>query len=376
MFKKATIKLLAGAGIMVNGKNPWDMCVYNDRVLQQAFFYGNLGLGESFMRKWNDRNWGWDCNRLDDFIYRLIRADLDKRKYISKASTFIKFLLINAQKINPWKVAKQHYDLGNDLFRAMLDQETMSYSCGYWKDGDTLDLAQLRKLDLICKKLQLKAGETVLDIGCGWGGFAQYAASRYGVRVTGLTISEEQAKLARERCRNERVEILLEDYHNHKGKYDKIVSVGMFEHVGPKNYRTYMEMVNRCLKDDGIFLLHTISCLENDISTDPWIEKYIFPNGVIPSLNQILTAANGIFNKLDEHEFGSCYDKTLMAWWQKFDAAYKELSKNNHKYDERFYRMWQYYLLSCAGAFRAEKLKLWEFVFTKPGNQVKIEEIR
>lgn len=359
MLEKKFIALLGEAGIHVNGADPWDMQIHSNEVFWSLMF-GNLRLGETYMAG------NWDAERLDEFFFRLLKAGLDKRKYVANLLTFVKFLLINAQKLNPWKVAERHYDLGNDLFEAMLDGQ-MQYSCAYPKKGDSLDLAQIRKLDLICRKLQLKAGDDVLDIGCGWGGLAQYAAAKYGVNVTGLTISREQAELARQRCKNLPVAIITEDYGKFLDgdkKWDKIVSVGMFEHVGPKNYRTYMELANKSLKPEGIFLLHTIGGLSQGLNTDPWIERYIFPGGVIPSKLQITKAAKGIFAERDCHEFGACYDWTLMRWWQNFHTAWPELSKNP-KYDRRFYRMWEYYLKSCAGAFRAGKLQLWQIVFTK-----------
>ena len=365
MLEKKFTNLLNRAEIKVNGSNPWDIKIHSDNVYWSLIF-GNLRLGESYMGE------DWDCGQLDEFFYRLFKAGLDKRKYISNLLAAARLMLINAQKLNPWRVGTRHYDLGNDLFEAMLDGN-MQYSCGYWKgDTDNLELAQLRKLDLVCKKLRLKAGDDVLDIGCGWGGFAQYAASSYGVTVTGLTISKEQAELARQRCKDLPVTIVLEDYREFLSgnkKWDKVVSVGMFEHVGPKNYRAYMKAVNKSLKDGGLFLLHTIGGLCDAINTDPWIEKYIFPNGVIPSEKQITDAADGIFSRKDLHEFGKYYDKTLMAWWKNFNAAWPELSKNP-KYDKRFYRMWEYYLKSCAGAFRAEKLKLWQIVFCKKGTDI------
>jgi len=360
MLEKKFIKLLNEAGINVNGANPWDMKINSDRVFWSLVF-GNLKLGETYMAG------DWDCKQLDEFFFRLLKGGLNQRRYITNLLTFAKFMLVNAQKLNPWKVAEHHYDLGNDLFEAMLDGN-MQYSCAYPKKGDNLELAQLRKLDLVCRKLQLKAGEDVLDIGCGCGGFAQYAAAKYGVNVTGLTVSKEQAELARQRCKDLPVAIITEDYNKFLTggrKWDKIVSVGMFEHVGPKNYPTYMELAEKSLKPEGIFLLHTIGWLCDSINTDPWIERYIFPNGVIPSKLQIAAAAEKIFSEIDCHEFGACYDWTLMQWWQKFNAAWPRLSAENPKYDKKFYRMWEYYLKSCAGAFRARKLRLWQIVFTK-----------
>jgi cyclopropane-fatty-acyl-phospholipid synthase len=270
--------------------------------------------------------------------------------------------LMNPQSYRrAFQVGEHHYDTGNDIFEAMLDS-SMSYSCGYWAEADDLEQAQFNKLDLICRKLELQPGEKLLDIGCGWGGMAKHAAEHYGVEVTGVTVSREQQKLALERCKGLPVEIELKDYRDLTGHFDKVVSVGMFEHVGPKNYATYFDTALRLMKDDGLFLLHTIGDYTTCHGTDAWIEKYIFPNGKLPSARQLAAAVEDRFLIEDWHNFGPDYDKTLMAWWNNFDAAWPELKGN---YDERFYRMWKYYLLCCAGMFRAKQGQLWQLVLSK-----------
>ncbi len=249
----------------------------------------------------------------------------------------------------------------------------MNYSCGYWREAKTLDEAQVAKLDLICKKLKLKPGMTVLDIGCGWGSLAKFAAEKYKVKVVGVTVSKEQAKLARELCTGFDITIRLQDYRDLKEKFDRVVSVGMFEHVGYKNYKEFMEVVNRSLKDDGLFLLHTIGGNKSVKHNDPWIEKYIFPNSMLPSVNQITKATEDIFILRDWHNFGGDYDKTLMAWHKNFNESWDKI-KNN--YDERFRRMWNYYLLILAGAFRAHRFQLWQIVFSKKDAPVEYKSIR
>jgi cyclopropane-fatty-acyl-phospholipid synthase len=216
----------------------------------------------------------------------------------------------------------------------------------------------------VCKKINLQPGQRVLDIGCGWGSFAQYAAEEYGAEVVGITVSKEQVELGRERCKGLPVEIRLQDYREINEPFDHIISLGMIEHVGSKNYRTYMQTAHRCLKDNGIFLLHTIGSNRSVRTTDPWIEKYIFPNSQLPSIRQLALAAEGLFVMEDWQNFGVHYDKTLMAWYQNFDTGWDELKST---YSERFYRMWTYYLLSCAGSFRARKNQLWQIVFSKQG---------
>jgi len=243
----------------------------------------------------------------------------------------------------------------------MLD-EHMQYSCGYWKDATTLSEAQNAKLKLICEKLQLKPGMKLLDIGCGWGGLAEFAARYYGVSVFGVTISAEQQKMAQQRCEGLDVTILLQDYRDLHEQFDRIVSVGMFEHVGPKNYATYFDVVDRNLKPQGLFLLHSIGSNKTDDKVDPWINKYIFPNGRLPSVCQIAAASEPHFVMEDWHNFGADYDKTLMAWAERFHDSWPEISQ---RYGERFYRMFNYYLKACAGAFRARDIQLWQIVFSR-----------
>jgi cyclopropane-fatty-acyl-phospholipid synthase len=262
-----------------------------------------------------------------------------------------------------FEVGRRHYDLGNDLFRVMLDRRMM-YSCALWETADTLDDAQEAKLDLICRKLRLEPGMRVLDIGCGWGGLARYAAESHGVRATGVTVSERQVESAREACAGLPVEILLQDYREIDGRFDRIVSVGMFEHVGGENYRRYMQVVHRCLEEGGLFLLHTIAGNTSVRTVDPWVRTHIFPNSMLPSAAQISTAAEGLFVLEDWHSLGPHYDRTLMAWHANFLAAWGRLSA---AYDERFRRMWCYYLLSSAGAFRARSNQLWQIVLSKGG---------
>jgi cyclopropane-fatty-acyl-phospholipid synthase len=217
---------------------------------------------------------------------------------------------------------------------------------------------------MICQKLGLAPGMTLLELGCGFGGFARYAAQKYQVSVTGYTVSEKQAHFGREYCKGLPVEIRLEDYRNASGTYDRILSIGLMEHVGYKNYRTYMELTHRLLKEDGIAFVHTIGGNVTSAICNPWTAKYIFPNSVLPSIAALGNAMEGLFVMEDWHNFGEDYDKTLMAWHRNFTAAWHRLKD---RYGDRFYRMWEYYLLSCAGAFRSRTLQLWQIVLTRPG---------
>ena len=351
-------QLLDHAGVHIDGHAPCDIQVHNPKFYPRVIAGDSLALGESYMDGW------WDCEALDQFFERIMAARLDKKARKSKAlmRAAVKVRLTRMySRAKAFEVGRCHYDIGNDLFTVMLDKR-MNYSCAYWQEADTLDKAQEAKLELTCRKLGLKPGMRILDIGCGWGGFAIYAAEKYGVAVTGVTVSGEQVKLPQNRCTSVPVCFELKDYRNIQGTFDRIVSIGMFEHVGYTNYRTYMEVVNRCLKDDGLFLLHTIGSNTSVCSVDPWLAKYIFPNSMLPSARQITEAAEGIFIIEDWHSFGSHYDPTLMAWHQNFTDNWHCIQD---AYDQRFKRMWVYYLLSCAGSFRARRNQLWQIVFSK-----------
>lgn len=353
-------EMLSQAGITINGNQPQDIRVKNPEFFHRVLQEGSLGLGESYMDGW------WECDRLDIFFQRILAAELDTHlpKHFSDIVRIASARIFNYQtRKRAWIVGKEHYDLGNDLFSRMLDPY-MQYSCAYWKDAETLEQAQQAKLRMICEKLQLKPGMTLLDIGCGWGGLAQFAAQEYGVSVQGVTISAEQQKMAQDRCAGLDVKILLQDYRDLDEQFDRIVSVGMFEHVGPKNYRTYFEVVAKNLKPDGLFLLHTIGSNQTDLNVDPWINKYIFPNGCLPSVAHIASKSEDLFVLEDWHNFGCDYDRTLMAWYDAFQQSWPEI-KNN--YSDRFYRMFTYYLNACAGAFRARNIQLWQVLLSPKG---------
>jgi cyclopropane-fatty-acyl-phospholipid synthase len=351
--------LLQGTDIRIGGDRPWDIQVNDSRFFKRVLTQGSLGLGESYMDGW------WDCPDLDEMMTRLLGAELD-RAVVARvlALDIAEALLLNLQnRTRAWIVGRQHYDIGNDLYSAMLDS-TMVYSCGYWKDATTLDEAQKAKIDLVCRKLQLKPGMRVLDIGCGWGGAAHYVASRYGCSVVGVTVSEEQHRYGTELCRDLPVEIRLQDYRDIRETFDRVYSIGMFEHVGFRNYRRYMEVVRNLLVEQGLFLLHTIGGNRSVKTTDPWINRYIFPNGMLPSVRQVGAAIDGLFVMEDWHNFGQYYDTTLMHWFRNFEAAWPQLKE---RYGERFYRMWTYYLLSCAASFRVRKNQLWQVVLSVGG---------
>jgi cyclopropane-fatty-acyl-phospholipid synthase len=354
--------LLDLVGVKVDGPNPWDIRVNDERFYLRALKDKNLGLGESYMDGW------WDCSRLVEFIYRILSGRLDQ-----KVRTRFRLLLpvlcgalFNLQsRRRAKKVAQEHYDLDNELFLSFLDPYNQ-YSCAYFNGTDDLYQAQFNKMQLICRKIGAREGDSVLDIGFGWGGFAKYVAEHYGCTVTGINISSEQIRYAKEFCKGLPVTALNCDYREVSGRYNKIVSVGMFEHVGHKNYRTFMQTAHECLADDGVFLLHTIGGNEPDVRADPWITKYIFPNSMLPSISQIVRASEGLFLVEDLHNLGPHYDKTLMAWNSNFQEAWPRVGFG---YDDRFRRMWEYYFLTCAAAFRARYIHVWQIVFTKIGSR-------
>ena len=357
--KNIVTELLQSAGITINGNARYDIQIHDEDFYAAVLHERELGLGESYVEG------GWDCAHLDEFFDHILCANLEKKIKKSKLLFFkiIMAKIINLQnKRRAWMVGKKHYDLGDPLFHAMLDGN-MNYTCGYWKNAHSLEDAQQAKLELTCQKLSLKPGMRLLDIGCGWGALAKYAAEKYGVSVVGATISRNQYDHIKDYCKGLPIEIRLQDYRDIEGQFDRICSLGMFEHVGESNYSTYMRVVDRCLADDGLFLLHTIG--DNFIGpANEWISKYIFPNGVLPTISLIAKATEGLFVMEDWHNFGADYDKTLMAWQQNFERHWPQLKS---EYDDRFYRLWNYYLLSCAGAFRARTAQLWQVVFSKAG---------
>jgi cyclopropane-fatty-acyl-phospholipid synthase len=352
--------LLALADVQINGSRQWDIQVHDSRFHERVLRDSSLGLGEAYMDGW------WDCEAIDEMITRVLIARLDEK---IKQNLQIAFQVLKARFFNrqsssrAYEVGEHHYDLGNDLYCAMLDKR-LNYTCGYWKNAKNLDDAQEAKLDLVCQKIGIKPGIKILELGCGWGSFAKYAAEKYGASVLGLTVSKEQVALGMELCKGLPVELRLQDYREVEGKFDAVISIGVMEHVGEKNYRTYMQVVDRTLKDDGIAFIHTIGGNNSIITGEPWSDKYIFPNGMLPSIAQLGKAMEGLFVMEDWHNIGPNYDPTLMAWHANFEKAWPGL---RDKYGDRFYRMWRYYLLSSAGSFRARYQQLWQIVFTRQG---------
>ena len=359
-FRKRVVDLLGEADVVPGGTRAWDPRIHDQRFYARVLAQGSLGLGESYMDGW------WDVQSLDGMLFRLLRSGVDRRVHgIGEIWDGVRAHLVNLQSgRRAFEVGERHYDLGNDLYAAMLGKRLV-YSCGYWRAADNLDDAQEAKLDLVCRKLQLQPGMRVLDIGCGWGEALKYAAERYGVSGVGVTVSREQAGYARQLCAGLPVEIRLQDYREVGDRFDRVFSIGMFEHVGVRNYATYFDVARRCLADPhGLFLLHSIGSTISVDHTDPWIARYIFPNSMLPSARQVAEAVEGRFLIEDWHNFGTDYDRTLQAWRANIEAAWDRLPP---RYDERFRRMWRFYLAGAMASFRARRNQLWQLVLSPRG---------
>jgi cyclopropane-fatty-acyl-phospholipid synthase len=359
--KELVEEIFSYADVKINGDRPSDIHVYDDRFYERVLRDRSLGFGEAYMAGW------WDSKALDECIAKILKAKLTKRVKPTWAMIWnvVKAKILNMQKKGgrSSKVIDAHYELGDDLYENMLGI-TMAYTCGYWKNATTLDEAQRAKFDLIAKKAGLKKGMRVLDLGCGWGGFAKHIAERYGVHVVAVNLSAKQADYARQICAGLPVEVRTQDYRDAEGTYDRIISIGLLEHVGKKNYRGFMELIHRCLKDDGLAIVHTIGRNTSAITSDLWISRYIFPHGHLPSVAQIGKAMEGLFVMEDWHNFSASYDATLMAWYANFEKNWEKIHSD---YPDPFFKMWKYYLLSCAGAFRARDIQLWQVVLSKKG---------
>jgi cyclopropane-fatty-acyl-phospholipid synthase len=363
-LERAFRALLAPAGIELGGTRPHDIRIIDERAFDVGLAAGFSGIRDAYVEGW------WETDRLDEVTYRVLscQAGIPFADRLTLALSALAGRLANLQNVRRAGQARAHYDLGDDLFTAMLDDRKV-YSCGYWAKADTLGEAQEAKLDLVCRKLGLRPGRRLLDIGCGWGGLARYAAENHGASVVGLTVSRDQARLAAGSCAGLPVEIRLADYRTLAGSgetFDAIASIGMFEHVGYKNYRRYMRLVASALRPDGLFLLQTIGGNASRTSYDPWMSRNVFRNAHLPSARQVAAAAEGLLVLEDWHNFGPDYDRTLMAWHANFERSWPTLRA---RYGERFRRMWSCYLLTCAGSFRARRNQLWQVVFSAPGRE-------
>lgn len=274
------------------------------------------------------------------------------------------------------RVTKQHYDAGNDLYEVMLGP-TMAYTCGYWKGAKNLEEAQKNKFDLILRKLQLKPGMKVADLGCGWGTAAAYMHEHGKADVTAVSLSEQQVKWAKDHLEKPGLKYIWSDYRDicddpkQAGTFDRIYSIGMLEHVGYKNYEPFFSCVKRLLKPDGLAVVHTIGEPDFVPASDPFLDKYIFPGAVIPALSALTPAFENHFILEDFHNFGYDYALTLAAWSDNAKAFFK---KNPTAYTPEFQRMWDYYLRMCEALFELRINQLWHFVLSpRPATRLGIE---
>ena len=358
--------IMTAADVTINGSRPWDIHVHNEDTYDRVLSQGTLGLGESYMDSW------WDCDALDEMMARLLLAGGERaisRNWVTTIHV-LKAKLLNLQtRRGAKKVTEQHYDIGDPLYMSFLDPYNQ-YTCAYFKDTDKSDLnrAQENKMELICRKIKLKASDRVLDIGCGWGGLAKWMADNHGCKVMGVNLAKGQVQYAKNNISNPNVEIVNMDYRDvptrMAEKFDKVVSIGMVEHVGSKNYRSFYKVARSMLKNDGLFLLQNCGQDVSRAITDPWFNKYIFPQGAIPSPVQLAKGFEGILVLEDWQNLGAHYDPTLMAWWRKFDQSWHNFRS---QYGDRFYRMFRYYMLSCAGSFRARDMQLHQTVYSPCG---------
>lgn len=320
----------------------------------------SLALGEAYM----DGSLEIEGNlyhALDHFLGQMDKFSINE-------SALKKLMFTSVAKKNQQREVQSHYDIGNDFYKLWLD-ETLCYSCGYFlHEDDTLYQAQVNKVDYILKKLYLKEGMSLLDIGCGWGFLLIEAAKKYGIRGVGITLSKEQYNEFHKRITEEHLEqqltVELMDYRDLPGygqKFDRVVSVGMVEHVGRDNYQLFMDCANQIIKPGGLFLLHFISGLKEHAG-DPWIKKYIFPGGMIPSLREMLScAAEDGFHTMDIENLRLHYNRTLLCWEKNFREHIDEVQS---KFDERFVRMWDLYLSACAATFHNGIIDLHQILFT------------
>ncbi|MEO6696472.1 MAG: cyclopropane-fatty-acyl-phospholipid synthase family protein [Gammaproteobacteria bacterium] len=320
-----------------------------------------LMLGETYM------NGEWDAANLLD-LFEVLMRNFPEQQSGGVLARLLKKLLQQGNRITQsYRNVAHHYDLDEWLFRHFLDQD-MQYSCAYfYKPGISLEEAQRAKCAHLLRKLDLSPGQQVLDIGSGWGGLALYLAEHAGVKVTGLTLSREQLRVAQQRARERglqgRVEFLLRDYREHDGSYDRIVSVGMFEHVGARHYPDYFERLRRLLKPEGVALLHTIGRYTPPGVTNSWILKHIFPGGYTPALSELSRSIEGSgLITCDVEVLRLHYAMTLAAWQQRFQAQRAQIAA---RLSERFCRMWEFYLAACEASFRWRDLVVFQLQLTQ-----------
>lgn len=355
------VKTENGAYQIGEGEPTFTVIFHRQIPLKELMTSTSLALGEAYMD---------GSLEIEGDLYQALDHFLGQMgKFSTNESMLKKLMFTSTEKKNQKKEVQSHYDIGNDFYKLWLD-ETMSYSCGYFRhEDDTLYQAQVNKVDYILEKLHLEEGMTLLDIGCGWGFLLIEAAKKYKIRGVGITLSEEQYREFQNRIEKEGLEeslkVELMDYRDipKSGmQFDRVVSVGMVEHVGRNNYQLFMDCAQKVLKPGGLFLLHFISGLKEHPG-DPWVKKYIFPGGTVPSLREMLScAAEENFHTLDVEDLRLHYNRTLLCWEHNFREHIDEVREH---FDERFIRMWELYLCSCAATFHNGIIDLHQILMSK-----------
>lgn len=357
------------AGITIGGHAAHDLRVLDPSFFRRIAMNPAYELGQTYV------DGLWECDAIDRMMTKLLAAGVGQ-SFEHGRQFFVRSLVAKAHNLQSRLRAKividRHYDLGDELFAAMLD-ESMAYTCAIFETPETsLADAQQAKMRVLCNKLELASGETFLDIGCGWGGLLDHAARVNGARVTGITISKNQHATATERVRHHPgASVRLMDYRDlpkQGERYAKVAAVEMIEAVGPKNYETFFRSVHDVMEPGGRFVLQCFISHRSVYVCNEWFDRHIFPNGVSPSLAFLSRASESTFGAPSVIEdIGLHYDPTLMAWNDNFEAAYPSLVR--YGYDERFRRMWRFYLTSLAGVFRAKHLRCYQIVYEKPGHR-------
>jgi cyclopropane-fatty-acyl-phospholipid synthase len=358
VYKKAVERILSTVDVRIGGSRPFDMQVHSDLFYKRVLLEGSVGLGESYM------DGLWDCADLEELVFRFVESGIERRFRLLPGFVTMNALghLVNRQPRSLGERTSRHYNTDNDLFASFLGKYK-NYSCAFYEEGDDLDTAQLKKMDLICDELCLRPGENVLDIGGGWGEIAKHMASR-GCRITSINIADEQMRAAREHCKGASVDVVKCDYRDVAGTFDKIAIIAMMSHVGHKNHRPLFETVHRHLAPDGLVFVDTVGSAVSLQNGNPWIDKYIFPGIVFPSIQQISRAVEGLFVIEAVRNFGASYVKTLRAWNANLRRAWPRLS---HRHDERTRRMFEFFFLTVAGFFRARDFQNWYVVLSPEG---------
>jgi len=351
---------LTRAGVTVNGPNPWDIRVLDNRLFRRVVGTRELGFGDSYVEGW------WECDRIDELVTRILRTGIKRilPPGISGLTLAARSVITNTQgSERAGDNATAHYGQHDALLRLILG-EPLVYSCADWRDATDLADAQHAKIDRLASKLQLRPGMRVLDIGCGWGATADYLSTRHGVIVVGITPVAAQATHAARHHRHSDVSFVTTDFSNFTSPkpFDRIYSVGMVEHVGPKNLKPFFRHCQDLLVDDGIMFHQTIGRRTPRASTDAWIDRRIFPGGAIPSVQQLSRAWSAGWVLEDFENLGPDYDRTLMAWLGLLEGKKDQVLD---QFGEEMYRTFRFYFQYCAGAFRARELQLWQLVLTK-----------